>query len=36
VQLGVAHPRIDIVTVDLHEGGARLTHHRNAVTEGAG
>jgi putative endonuclease len=34
-QLGVAHPRIDVVTVDLLEDGVRLTHHRNAVTEGA-
>ena len=25
--------RIDVVAIDLDEGGARLTHHRNAVTD---
>ncbi|MEQ1833130.1 MAG: YraN family protein [Candidatus Eisenbacteria bacterium] len=32
-QLGVRHPRIDAVTIDLTPSGAVLTHHRNAVTD---
>lgn len=32
-QLGVAEPRIDVVTVDLGPETATLMHHRNAVTD---
>lgn len=32
-QQGVRHPRVDVVAVDLVPGGARVTHHRNAVTD---
>jgi putative endonuclease len=28
---GVAHPRVDVVAIDLCATGARLTHHRNAI-----
>lgn len=30
-QQGVTHPRVDVVAIDLCAGGARLTHHRNAI-----
>jgi putative endonuclease len=32
-QQGVPYPRVDVVAVDLHPGGATLTLHRNAVTD---
>ncbi len=31
-QQGIAHPRVDVVAIDLCATGARLTHHRNAIT----
>jgi putative endonuclease len=30
-QQGVAHPRVDVVAIDLCASGAVLTHHRNAI-----
>lgn len=32
-QQGRARIRVDVVAVDLTADGARLTHHRNAITE---
>ena len=32
-QQGRSRIRVDVVAIDLHGDGARLTHHRNAVTE---
>jgi putative endonuclease len=30
-QQGIAHPRVDVIAIDLCASGARLTHHRNAI-----
>ncbi len=30
-QQGVAHPRVDVIAIDLCATGAQLTHHRNAI-----
>jgi putative endonuclease len=32
-QQGRTRIRVDVVAVDLDEGGARLTHYRNAITD---
>ena len=31
-QQGVSQLRVDVVAIDLCAGGARISHHRNAVT----
>ena len=32
-QQGERHPRVDVLAIDLCATGARLTHHRNAITD---